>query len=236
MTKKLFVMLTIVLFASSASAGSNLLTIRDKAQCEAAGGAWLPGNPMFPCGPKTTTIQTPPASNPTEQNPATFTTEAECLAAKKFVWDESTIPVFGRAACRIPKSGETPPGTMGEDGVYTASATIPLPTQPANQAEIQGMKDLFIEWSAATHWAKRREMIKDELELIEGLMPPGEAAMMIFVLIGDKGFYAKLDLFDKLVLVEAQIPISVPPEFDVFRNSADRRADMARVLYFMSAE
>ena len=234
MTKKLFIVLAIVLFATVATAGSSLVAIRDKAKCEAAGGKWSPTNPLFPCGPKD---GEPTPTPPPVAAPITYTTPVLCHGAG-FVWDESTTAVFGRAMCRNAKDGETPPGTMAADGTYTklASAPDPTPAIPDGQTPAKNLKELFLEWSAASHWAKRREMIKDELSLIESLLPPGEVAMRVFVKIGDKGFYANLDLFGKLVLVEAQVPVTVPPEFDVFRDSTDRRADMARVSYFMSAE
>ena len=238
MKEKLFIVLAIVLFATVATAGSSLVTIRDQGKCEAAGGKWSPTNPLFPCGPKDGAPTPTPTPTPTPiAAPITYTTPALCHGAG-FVWDESTAAVFGRAMCRNAKAGETPPGTMAADGTYAKLAIAPNPTPatPTGQTSAQSLKELFLEWSAASHWAKRREMIKDELSLIESLLPPGEVAMMVFLKIGDKGFYAKLDLFGKLVLVEAQVPFTVPPEFDALLYAIDRREAVARILYFMSAE
>jgi len=127
---------------------------------------------------------------------------------------------------------------MASDGTYTKLASVPDPTPaiPDGQTPAKNLKELFAEWSSMSHWAKRRVEIKDQIDLIAAVLPPGEVAMMCFVKIGDKGYYAMLDLFDKLVLVEAPVEISVPAEFDALKGTNDRRNTLARILYFMSAE
>ena len=176
---KKFILLVIILaFTIPVHAQtSSLLTIRDKAACEAAGGVWSV-NPLFPCQAKAATVKPP-----------------------------SPIPIPGPLPVPVP---------------------VPVPA-PAPSSDI---RELFLDWMTLTHWAKRRIEIKPQVDMIEAILPPGSVKFYVYMSIGETQWVGNMQLGDRLVIVGGTTAI------DALANipEAEKRATLARILYYLSSE